>query len=59
VISADEQFTNSDYTPYEGRSIMGWPRVTIRRGEVLVDSGRIVVGAGGGRRVRRRPVSSR
>jgi dihydropyrimidinase len=59
VIAAQEQFTNSDYTPYEGRSITGWPRLTVRRGEVLADSGRILAPAGSGRRVRREPVPSR
>jgi dihydropyrimidinase len=53
VIRAEEQFTNSDYTPYEGRSITGWPQLTIRRGEILANSGRILAPAGSGRRVRR------
>jgi dihydroorotase-like cyclic amidohydrolase len=53
VIRAEEQFTNSDYTPYEGRSITGWPQLTIRRGEILANSGRVLAPAGSGRRVRR------
>jgi dihydropyrimidinase len=55
VVSAEESFTNSDYTPYEGRAVTGWPKLTIRRGEVLVDSGRVVAAPGSGRRVRRLP----
>jgi dihydropyrimidinase len=60
VVSADEFFTNSDYSPYEGRSVTGWPRLTIRRGEILADSGRIVASPGSGRRVRgrREPLGS-
>ena len=53
VVSAAESFTKSDYTPYEGRSVTGWPQLTIRRGEILVDSGKIVASPGGGQRVRR------
>jgi dihydropyrimidinase len=59
VIAASEQLTNSDYTPYEGRSVTGWPRFTIRRGEILANRGRIVAQPGSGRRVRRLPDASR
>jgi dihydropyrimidinase len=51
VVAAAEQFTNADYSPYEGRTVTGWPRLTIRRGEVLADSGQIVAIGAGGRRV--------
>ena len=59
VVSAAQQFTNSDYTPYEGRSVTGWPRLTIRRGEILADRGRIVSSGAGGQRVRRQAASRR
>ena len=32
----------SDYTPYEGMEVTGWPVKTLLRGEVVVDDGRIV-----------------
>lgn len=38
-----------DYTPYEGMTLQGYPAVTIRRGEVLVQDGKFVGGKGGGR----------
>jgi len=38
----------SDYTPYEGMSVTGWPVMTILRGEVACDDGKVmgVKGAG-------------
>src|SRR3954454_11044042 len=32
----------SDYTPYEGLAVPGWPVLTIVRGRTLVDDGRLV-----------------
>ena len=32
----------SDYTPYEGLEVTGWPVKTLLRGQVVVDDGRIV-----------------
>jgi dihydropyrimidinase len=39
----------SDYTPYEGMEVTGWPRITLVRGEVACDDGKIIMEAGGGR----------
>ena len=39
----------SDYTPYEGISVTGWPVVTILRGKVVAEEGRIVGDKGDGR----------
>jgi dihydropyrimidinase len=36
------------YTPYVGRSIQGWPDTVLRRGTVIVESGRCRAGAGSG-----------
>lgn len=38
-----------DYTPYDGLALQGYPVVTIRRGEVLVQDGQYLGGKGGGR----------
>jgi dihydropyrimidinase len=35
-----------DYTPYEGRTITGWPAMTLSRGEVVWD-GRVPCGRPG------------
>lgn len=38
----------SDYTPYEGLEITGWPVLTMLRGAVIVENGRLTVPKGGG-----------
>jgi dihydropyrimidinase len=38
-----------DYTPYEGREVAGWPLVTLSRGEVVWDRGRVSGDYGRGR----------
>src|SRR5580692_12065839 len=38
----------SDYTPYEGLEVTGWPDVTMVRGKVVVDDGALVGGKGHG-----------
>ncbi len=40
--------SNSDYSPYEGWQVTGWPRMTISRGEVIVRDGEIVAARGRG-----------
>jgi dihydropyrimidinase len=41
-------FTRAGHTVYAGRELRGWPRTTIRRGEVVFDRGKIVGAAGSG-----------
>ena len=36
------------YTPYAGRTITGWPVVVMRRGEVIVDDGKLTAKPGSG-----------
>ena len=38
-----------DYTPYEGMAVTGWPAVTIRRGAVAMQDGRVLAQPGSGR----------
>ena len=38
----------SDYTPWEGFEVTGWPVTTIARGQVVYDQGRIVGAKGAG-----------
>jgi len=40
---------NVDYTPYEGRTVRGWPETVLSRGEVIVRDGGFVGKAGRGR----------
>jgi dihydropyrimidinase len=37
-----EDFHVSDYSPWEGWEVRGWPVLTILRGRVLVEHGRLV-----------------
>lgn len=39
---------DADYTPYEGRTVTGWPVTVISRGEVVVDDGRLHAAEGRG-----------
>ena len=38
----------SDYTPYEGIEVTGWPTTTIVRGQTIVENGRLVAAKGAG-----------
>src|SRR5947209_8607834 len=51
---AREDFHVSDYSPWEGWPIQGWPVTTILRGRVVVEGGRLVSDLRDGRLVRRR-----
>ncbi|MGI8475088.1 MAG: dihydropyrimidinase [Thermomicrobiales bacterium] len=52
-VRATAMFTNSDYSPYEGWEVTGWPVTTISRGEVVFDDGRILSEPGRGKVLRR------
>ena len=49
-----EDFHVSDYSPWEGWEVAGWPVVTILRGRVIVERGRLAGGALAGRLVPRK-----
>ena len=38
-----------DYTPYEGRTVTGWPVLTMRRGAVVMKDGVVLARPGSGR----------
>ena len=38
----------SGYTPYEGRTVKGWPEIVLGRGRVLVEDGKLVAEPGSG-----------
>ena len=46
---------NMDYTPYEGRTLTGWPATVVLRGRVVVDGGRDALASGGGVFIARKP----
>ena len=53
TISQTLLYHGADYTPYEGLAVTGWPVVTILRGEVVAQEGRILAPKGGGRFLKR------
>lgn len=44
-----------DYTPYEGLEVTGWPMMTLRRGEVAMQDGRVQAEPGSGQFLARGP----
>jgi dihydropyrimidinase len=53
LITADALHDNVGYTPYEGRTVTGWPEVVVSRGRVVVEDGRLLAERGSGRYLRR------
>jgi dihydropyrimidinase len=53
TVRAAADHSNSDYSVYEGWSVTGWPVLTIRRGEVVMEEGRVLGRPGSGRLVPR------
>jgi dihydropyrimidinase len=49
-----DDFHVTDYSPWEGWEVAGWPVVTILRGRVIADHGRLVADPPGGRLVSRK-----
>lgn len=42
TIRAENQHSNAGYTLYEGYSVLGWPKLSFQRGQVLLQEGRVV-----------------
>ena len=55
TVRAEVDHSKSDYSVYEGWKVKGWPVTTIRRGEVVSDSGKITGRAGTGQLLKRLP----
>jgi dihydropyrimidinase len=53
TVRAEVDYSASDYSPYEGWPVTGWPTLTIRRGEVVAQDGRVSASAGTGRVITR------
>lgn len=49
TIRASEMQSKSDYDPFEGWQVTGWPRYTISRGEVIYEQGKVIGALGRGR----------
>lgn len=53
-VRAKDMHTNSDYTIYEGVELKGWPIMTLSRGKVVVEGGKILAKRGQGKFVERK-----
>jgi dihydropyrimidinase len=49
-----DDFHVSDYSPWEGWTVKGWPVITILRGKVIVERGRLLGTLADGRLVPRK-----
>jgi dihydropyrimidinase len=56
TIRHDDLHDGSDYTPYEGFSVQGWPTTVLLNGKVMIEDGRLV-GAKGSGVYRRRDIA--
>jgi len=48
TVTDEEQFSNSKFSIFSGWEIIGWPIVTVRRGEVVYENGKITAAPGSG-----------
>ncbi|GAB4337946.1 MAG: dihydropyrimidinase [Dehalococcoidia bacterium] len=53
TLRAEEMQSACDYEIFEGREVIGWPAVTISRGEVIFEDGRVTATPGRGAFIRR------
>lgn len=58
TVTAELLGSASDFSPYEGRSLKGWPVLTVSRGVVVMREGGVVGPEGHGRYLRRTPVQA-
>jgi dihydropyrimidinase len=49
VLKDEDQFSNAKYTTYAGWEVTGFPRTTIRRGEIVYDNGKVLAKPGSGK----------
>jgi dihydropyrimidinase len=49
ILKDEDEFSNAKYSSYAGMDVTGFPKTTVRRGEVVYDNGKIVGKAGSGR----------
>jgi dihydropyrimidinase len=48
TVTDEEQFSNAKFSIFSGWDVTGWPIVTVRRGEVVYENGKITAAAGTG-----------
>ncbi|MDP2956497.1 MAG: amidohydrolase family protein, partial [Longimicrobiales bacterium] len=55
TLRGEDDLSKSDYSVFEGWEVTGWPVLVVRRGEVVVEGGRVLGTPGSGRVVERSP----
>lgn len=58
VADASDDPSRSDYTPFQGWIVTGWPVITIRRGEIVYENGQVTGEPGSGRPAVRLPYNA-
>ncbi len=53
TIRAKDMHSAADWDPFEGLEITGWPRMTLSRGEIIVERGKVLATPGRGRLLKR------
>lgn len=56
VVRAEDLHMATDYSPYEGRQLSGWPTTVISRGQVMVRDGAFQAGPARGRALPAQPI---
>jgi dihydropyrimidinase len=55
IIDGATMYSRSDYSPYDGFEVTGWPKCALSRGEVVLEDGEVVGEKGRAKLVRRGP----
>jgi dihydropyrimidinase len=55
---SNDDLHETDYSPWEGWEIEGWPVATIRRGKVVVENGQLTADLSDGQRIPRKVADS-
>ncbi len=58
TIDGRSMHSNADYSVYDGRTVCGWPRFTVSRGEVVFEDGQVMAAPGRGQWLRRGPTEA-
>lgn len=53
VMKAEDLHGKTDFTPFEGFLVKGWPVMTMRRGEILVQDDKVIAEPGSGQQLKR------
>jgi len=57
-VELEEMLSRAGFSLFEGWDVTGWPLVTIRRGDVVYENGRVTAEPGSGQLLRRGPTQS-